>query len=178
MSAFSEISYAIDGRDRFVCVGGDWASFAEENEGQELASTEMGGRSLWDFIVDESTRKLYADLLAKVRAGLSAELEMRCDAPECRRRLGLRVSLLPSGDVEFKSVLRALEERPPQRFLATSTPRTDETLAMCSWCSRIPVGADRWLEVEDAMDCLQLRDEPALPRLESIVCPTCQARAR
>ena len=176
MQEFTEISYLIDADDRFVSVSPQWAPFAHANDGDELAPEAVTGRSLWDFIADDATRELYAEILAHVRSGATTELVLRCDAPERRRLIEMIVTRRADGNVEFKTVLLAATERPVQRLLAKSTPRTGQHLMLCGWCDRVHVGGEEWLEVEEAMDRLQLADEPELPQVDPVVCPSCFAK--
>lgn len=175
MPEFTEISYIVDEQDRLLAVSPEWMPFALKNDAAELAPEQVAGRSLWSFIDDESTRELYEAVLAHVRSGPETDLFLRCDAPERRRLIEMIVTRRPDGNVEFRTRLIGSKDRSEQRLLARSTPRTAQHLLLCSWCDRINVDGDEWLEVEEATERLELTDEPELPRLDPVVCPACFA---
>ena len=173
MRDFSQISYIVDSSDRLISLNQDWSSFAQNNGGEDLRPEAMSGRVLWDFIADEATRELYAAVLAKVRSGAPTYLVLRCDAPASRRLIEMAVHKLENGDVEFKTVLLAAKDRPFQRLFDHSTPRTTHHLMVCSWCDRVHVGGEEWVEVEEAMERLHLNDETELPQVDPMVCMAC-----
>jgi hypothetical protein len=82
------------------------------------------------------------------REARSVDLPFRCDGPEVRRELNLRVAPISSGRlVLFAARLRSEERRSEfQPLLAAATPRTPELLVMCGWCDRFLVGQS-WVEV-------------------------------
>jgi len=178
MIDFPEITYVVDAQDHLVSVNTEWSEFAVENDGQDLSPTEVIGRSLWDFIEDEPTRELYRNILAHVRAGGSTELVLRCDGPEQRRLIEMVVTRLPERMIQFKTALLASKDRPPQRLLDRSAPRSTEHVKVCSWCDRVNIdsNANAWSEVEEAMEHLHLTDAPKLPIVDRVVCPTCTAK--
>lgn len=173
---FTEITYVIDAQDRLVSVSAEWLEFAIRNGGENLEPSQVLGRVLWDFICDDPTREIYETVLDHVRAGVETDLILRCDAPECRRLIEMIVSRRANGDVEFKTVLLASKLRSPQRLLAKSTPRTAQHVMLCTWCDQVNVDVDKWFEVEAAMDYLRLTDEPELPMIEPVICPSCYAK--
>lgn len=176
MSDSPEISYVVDARDRLVSVSPGWMDFASRNGGGELTPEKVKGRELWDFVHDEVTRRLYREVLARVRGGTKTSLVLRCDGPEERRLIELIITRQPGEHVEFKTVQLASKSRPAQRLLESSTPRTAERLMVCSWCDRVSTGPGRWMEVEEAMEQLHLDDQEELPGIEPATCPVCHAK--
>jgi hypothetical protein len=176
MTDFREITYVVDAQDRLVAVSPEWSDFAVHNDGAELSPEQVKGRSLWEFIADETTQELYRAVLARVRTGPPADLVLRCDAPERRRLIEMEVTPQPEGQVAFKTVLLAAKDRPEQRLLNRTTPRTQQHVMVCSWCDRVSVGRDEWLEVEPAMERLGLDGAEELPRVEPVVCAQCYAK--
>jgi len=176
LTKFSEISYVIDAQDRIVSIGPEWTEFAQQNGGAELTPDKIIGHPLWKFIDDQPTRELYHEVLAHVREGAETELVLRCDSPEKRRLIRLVVSQLPDYAVGFKAVLLSSKSRPAQRLFDCSTPRTAARVMVCSWCDRVHHGKDEWVEVETAMECLNLVDATELPQLKPVVCPSCYAK--
>lgn len=167
------LSYAIDEQDRLVRVDEGYYRFAEEN-GWVEARTSLG-RSLWDYVAGEDLRKVQRLLLRRVRDEVgSVELPFRCDGPEVRRKMDIRIAAGRGGRaVLFSAQLRVEEEREePMPLLDAAAPRGEELLAMCGWCDRFEVEGE-WVEVEEAARRLDLFDRPELPALSHGICPAC-----
>jgi hypothetical protein len=100
----------------------------------------------------------------------------RCDGPEVRREMNIRIVARPGGRVVlFGARTRSEEPRDlPQRLLDPATPRNDEVLEMCGWCDRFEVDGE-WVEVEEAARRLELLNRPELPALSHGICPDCNA---
>ena len=59
---------------------------------------------LWRFIADPETTYLYKQIFAKIRSGKSpVRIPFRCDSPECRRFMEMKLSLLAGDSIEFLS---------------------------------------------------------------------------
>lgn len=167
------LNYAIDEQDHLVKVNESYYSFAAEN-GWEEAGTSLG-RSLWDYVAGEEMRKLQRMLVRRVRDEVGdVELPFRCDGPDVRREMDIRIVARPGGRVVlFSARLRSEEEREePQPLLDPEAPRSEETLAMCGWCDRFEVEGE-WVEVEEAARRLELFARPELPALRHGICPDC-----
>jgi hypothetical protein len=171
----TEILYRINARDELVSVGGAWTAFALENDGGDLAGDRVVGCSLWGFIDDESTRRLYRQLLKIVRHGNPMTFPLRCDCPGQRRHLEMTLSPCPgdAGEVLFRSRLVSLEERAATPLLARHTLRSGELIRCCAWCNRFVLGASEWVELEEAIDRLQLFAKTKLPGISHGICPNC-----
>jgi hypothetical protein len=104
----------------------------------------------------------------------SVELPFRCDGPDVRREMDVRIAAHSSGRfVLFSARLRS--ERPrakSQPLLSADAPRGEQTLTMCGWCDRFLVGAE-WVEVEDAVAQLGLFQRAELPAIGHGLCPDC-----
>lgn len=167
------LSYAIDEHDHLIRVDEGYYRFAEEN-GWEEAGTSLG-RSLWDYVSGDEMKKLQRLLVRRIRDGVGdVELPFRCDGPNVRREMDIRIVARPGGRVVlFSARLRSEQERDlPQRLLDPATPRSDEVLTMCGWCDRFEV-AGEWVEVEEAAKRLGLFNSPELPTLSHGICPDC-----
>jgi hypothetical protein len=167
------LSYAIDENDHLIRVDEGYYSFAEEN-GWEEATTSLG-RSLWDYVAGHEMVKLQRLLVRRIRDEVGdVELPFRCDGPEVRREMNIRIVARPGGRVVlFSARMRSEEARDlPQRLLDPATPRSDEVLEMCGWCDRFEVDGE-WVEVEEAARRLELFNRPELPLLSHGICPDC-----
>ncbi|HET7483881.1 MAG TPA: hypothetical protein VFJ64_00735 [Solirubrobacterales bacterium] len=167
------LSYAIDEQDHLVRVDQGYYRFAEEN-GWGEAATSLG-RSLWDYVAGEEMKKLQRMLVRRIREEVgSVELPFRCDGPDIRREMNIRIVARPGGRaVLFSAQLRSEEEREvPQPLLDPEVPRSESALTMCGWCDRFEVDGG-WVEVEEAARRLELFNRPELPALSHGICPDC-----
>lgn len=113
-------------------------------------------------------------LLRRIRGEVGrVMLPFRCDAPDLRREMDIRIAAHAGGRlVLFSAQLRREEPREFQPLLWTASPRGEETLTMCGWCDRFLVD-DEWVEVEEAARRLRLFERPEMPRIEHDICPDC-----
>jgi hypothetical protein len=167
------LSYAIDEQDHLIRANEGYYRFAEEN-GWKEASTSLG-RSLWDYVAGDEMRKLQRMLVRRIRDEVgSVELPFRCDGPDVRREMDIRIVARPGGRaVLFSARLRSEEPREElQPVLDPLAPRSSDTLTMCGWCDRFEVDGE-WVEVEEAARQLELFNRPELPGLSHGICPEC-----
>jgi hypothetical protein len=167
------LSYAIDEHDHLIRVDEGYYRFAEENGWREAGSSL--GRSLWDYVAGHELVKLQRLLIRRLRDEVGdVELPFRCDGPEVRREMNIRMVARPGGRVVlFSARLRSEEARDlPQLLLDSGTPRSEETLEMCGWCDRFEVDGE-WVEVEEAARRLELFNRSELPALSHGICPDC-----
>lgn len=169
--AVEALSYAIDDQDRLVRLDDGFYRFAEEN-GWDDAEGSIG-RSLWDFVGGEDVRRLQRLLVRRIRDGVrDVELTCRCDGPERRREMDVRIAATSSGrGVLFSARVRTEEERDePQALLDPDVPRAADLLPMCAWCDRFEVDGE-WVEVEEAARRLELFRRSELPAIDHTICP-------
>ena len=100
----------------------------------------------------------------------------RCDSPELRRHMRLEIEPLRERAIEFRGVFVAAEPRPLLRLVARNASRSEALLVSCSFCLRIRLPDDEWVEAEDAVVRLGLLARERIPRLAHGVCPACKAR--
>ena len=167
------ISYQIDPQDCIVSVSDSWEVFARANDGAAVLPDKVLGRPLWDFIQDRSVRQLYRHLVAKARGGEPVEFDYRCDSPSQRRVFLMRIAPVMTERIEFLSRLLSSEPRPPQGLLDAQSPRSPAVLRICSWCLRVAVTSDEWVEMEAAVRRLKLLHAETLPALTHGICPRC-----
>lgn len=169
-----EFIYRVDPEDSIVFANANWYDFACENGEAALIPGVVVGSPLWSFICNSETRHLYEILLKKIRnTGRSVKVPYRCDSPDCRRFMELRIARLANQEVEFRSRILRLELRVPVRLLEGNVERTEELLIMCSWCKKVAVPDKGWVEVEEAVNVLRLFDKPRLPRISHGICDPC-----
>ncbi len=167
------VRYRINANDEMVFVDDAWDRTAAGMSGPK-APTVVGKR-LWEFIGDGPTRRIYREILNRVRDGCVAQFSLRCDDASHRRLMRMTVRLATSGIVEFHTEPLETVSRAPIPLLSHGVPRSDTMLRACSWCNRIDVGADEWTEVEDAVERLRLFERETVPQLSHGVCESCHA---
>lgn len=174
MSSTDRLSYVIDRSDRIVSVNDAWASFAKYNAGTDLMPPAVLGSSLWAAIQDATTRELYRLLLRRVRDGTSdLAFRFRCDSPEYRRLLEMRIQCGPEERVAFSTTEVVVEKRSAVPLLDTTQSRSEAMLKVCSWCMLVRLPDERWVEVEQAVAELHLFSVARLPQISHGICPRC-----
>ena len=130
-------SYLIDAQDRLDWVSPSWLAFARENGAAELTAELVLGQSLWSYIADECTHKLYQALLGQIRNDESqVVVPFRCDSPRLRRYMRLTIVYWGQGRVRFDGTLVRAEARDYLGVLDMQTARSTHCLTMCSICQR------------------------------------------
>jgi hypothetical protein len=168
------LNYAIDHDDRLIQVDEGFYEFAAAN-GWDGASDCLG-RALWDFVAGTELVKLQRILLRRIRSEVrEVELPFRCDGPDVRREMDIRISANASGRlVLFSASPREEVRREPQPLLDVSAPRGEDTIEMCGWCDRFRVDGE-WVEVEVAAERLNLFARTELPAISHGICDDCSA---
>lgn len=175
--AETTIRYVLDDRDHIVQVGGDWTPFACENGAEELHENEVVGRSLWDFVVSSSLRRVYRQLLDKVRQnGNTVVFPYRCDSPQERRYAKMTVTPGASGKVEFVSEMLRSEKRLTPVNMVAGMASWKLTIC-CSVCGRLK-HQDDWLEVEQAVTAGLALSEDMEVQVAYGICPSCRETLR
>lgn len=169
------VRYRINARDEIVFVDEAWEAIASALPAPHVRPASVTGRVLWEFIGDGVTRALYEQLLARVRAGRTAQFNLRCDSATYRRLVRMTVAPETEGCVDFRTETLEVHRREPQPLLSLDIPRSDDFVRACGWCNRIDVGTDDWIEVEDAVERLRLFEQDAVPHLSHGVCESCHA---
>jgi len=166
--------WVIDGADQIVRVNEAWLAFARENGAPELTAALVTDQSLWRFIQGRETAYLYKQIFSRVRAGNSpVKFPFRCDSPDCRRFMEMKLSLLSGAAIEFTTKLRQWEYRQPLDLLTGSGDRSEQFVKICSWCKKIYIPERGWGEVEEAIGPLDLFGNHARPRMTHTICEAC-----
>jgi FixJ family two-component response regulator len=166
------VTFTIDRHDAIVDVNDSWTTFALANDAPELVRDRVLERSLWDFIVDPTTRQLYGDVLLRVRRGTPARFPFRCDSPTALRHLEMRLTPGPDDTVQLESVVLASELRVQQPLWDRHVWRREALVRACSWCKRVDA-AGEWVEVDEAIGRLRLFEHHDMPSVSHGICPDC-----
>ena len=172
-------TYIVDKNDRMLGLSANWQSFSDPNAGGAAClPINIVGSSLWGHIAEWETKHLYEMILEGVRnSQRSATFDFPCDSPEIRRFLTLSVSPLPDRSIHFKSQIVGTELRTPVHCLLANIERSDEFLRICSMCKRIAIGTEEWVEVELAVQRLELFQKRVMPKFTHGICKDCYTAA-
>jgi hypothetical protein len=171
-----EFVHRIDAEERICFVNDAWLAFAGEN-GWPVSAEQLLGSAVMSHVSDAETRHIYRLLIARVRKeARPIHFRYRCDSPEQRRFLEMRIRALPLGEVEFRSRVLGVERREAIKLLERGpTRRSADPLQICSWCKAV-YAHTAWLELEEAVQRLGLLAEANLPSLSHGICPACSDR--
>ncbi len=166
------MKYWFDNRDCITKVDENWLRFAMENGAPHLTPEAVKGRHLSTFISDAGSCELWARLLERARAGVPVAFSIRCDAPDRRRTMSLRLRTDRSR-IRVTSTLVAQEFRQPMDLLRTPRESAGASLTACGWCRRFELAPGVWVEVEVLVENLSLFALPVLPPVTNAICPAC-----
>ncbi len=167
--------YCVDASDTIVAVDEWWLAFAKENNTTDLDEPSVVGKSLWSFIADYATQKLYKEIHRFVRVtGNPITVPFRCDSPTLRRYMQLTITQRENQQLAYESIL--LRAVPSRRLsvLDPSEERSAAFLTMCSFCKRSLIEPAGWLEMENIAIKLRMYRKQTVPELRYTVCPECE----
>jgi hypothetical protein len=169
------IVYRIDSNNRIIEVDENWDWFALDNDSPHLVRDQVMHKPLFDLISDPMSRHLYQLLIERVKhTSKPISFNFRCDSPEKRRYMHMEMSYQETCDgVSFQSSTEREEPREPVELLSPQASRSDELVIVCSWCKRIKISDDEWVEIEQGVQQLGLFDAEVLPQLSHGMCPDC-----
>jgi hypothetical protein len=166
--------WIIDDADKIVHVNDDWLAFAEENTAPQLTASLVLDQPLWRFIQGQETVYLYKQIFGRLRAGKSpVKFPFRCDSPDCRRFMEMKLSLLAGDAIHFMAQILRQEWRQPLDLLNASRDRSEEFLKICSWCKKVNIPGRGWGEIEAAIEALDLFGNHSMPRMTHTICDAC-----
>lgn len=172
-----DLEYAVDREDRISRVCDRWDRVAEDAGAPQLVAGRVVGSFLWGHVTDPTTRLLWEALAAAARStGRHRSVPLRCDTPEWRRWIRLDVSVA-GPELVFQSRLERVELRSrPLPLSPTPAAGEGSPLWMCSWCKRVAVRKDDWLELEEAAVRLGLFEEARPVAISHGICGSCTVR--
>jgi hypothetical protein len=168
-----EFIHRIDSEGRISFVNDAWLAFAAEN-GWTTTASQVVSSPLMQHIADAETRHIYRLLIHRtLEEGHRSRFLYRCDSPDYRRLMEMRISKRAPDQVEFCSRVLRLEQRDAVDVLDPAfRNRSNEIVTVCSWCKAF-LADHAWLEVEQAVGRLGIFVETALPRISHGICPAC-----
>jgi len=172
------ITYHLDKENRIVYLSDEWQLFADENKASHLTAETVLNKSLYDFVTDRKSKHIYKMLVDRsTKSKKILQFSFRCDAPDRRRFMSMKIIPLEGGLVGFKSCIEREEHREPVLILDFDADRSDEVLVICGWCKKIKIDENNWVEVEAAIDTLELFENKSLPELSHGMCESCYENA-
>ncbi len=161
-------AYRIDARDHVASVETAWLDFNGEPTGR------LPKVLFWDFISGHEVRHLFKMMFDTARSEhRRVAVPFRCDTPTARRFMELRIKPIEEGGLSIEGKLVHRESRSSVELLADVDRDPNRFLEICSWCKRVDLGGDNWVEVEDAVRELDLMGDMLLPTLTHGICFDC-----
>lgn len=171
-------SCRIDADDRIVSVNHGWELFADSNGAPELFAEGVVGRSMWELIGDDAVKELFTALHETVRRqGRSIEFRYRCDAPEFRRFMQMRIDPLDGGHLQITHEITEEQPLPTPLYFTERRVQSPRQVLRCSVCNALNVG-DGWKTVEEAIEAGLRSDEDRPIQVLYRVCDSCISRVR
>lgn len=172
------ITYHIDNNHNIVYLSNEWQFFADENKAKKLTSETVLDKSLFDFITGRESVHIYEMLINRIKqVQAKINFSFRCDSPERRRYMDMEIFPVDGELIGFKSCVLREEPREPVRLLDVDIERSDEFINICSWCKNVDIGG-KWVEIEKAIEKLEIFNSSVLPQLSHGVCSSCYENIR
>lgn len=148
MTASKKNTYFLNDHDNIVSVDGSWDKFAKDNGGESVQSGDICGSSIWSFIKGDATRMWLEVIFQYVRLhGTSVERLYRCDSPELKRYMRMRIVPEENGTLRVEHEILDTEERAVPVYMQYGTTASKNTRQRCSICGRVNI--DGWKELTD-----------------------------
>jgi hypothetical protein len=162
--------WIIDAAEVMVHVNDDWLAFARENDAPQLTEAMVLGQPIWRFIEGPENVYLFQQIFGRLRAGKGpVTFPFRCDSPDCRRFMEMKLTLLPENGILFQARMLRQEYRRPLHFIGPAP----DAVTMCSWCKKVYIPGHGWGEIEAAIQALDLFGRPQTPLFTHGLCPSC-----
>jgi hypothetical protein len=175
MAEFS-VEYSIDDQNRLVSFNENWDPFALQNSSAHLVAENISGQSLFEHISGEELSQLWRYIIDGVRKRQSsAEFDFRCDSPDFKRFMRMRV-WHQKDRVVFTSTLLRTKAASGLKIFDVKPTRSKLQILACSWCKSIKAGETLWLEPEIAVERMQLLEHDHPPEISHGICPVCYSR--
>ena len=87
--------------------------------------------------------------------------------------MSLAITSMEADTLQLQGTLLREEVRSPVNLLDPNMERTHDFVTICSWCKRVLLPYEKWVEVEEAVLQLALFNVRACPQLTHGICPSC-----
>ena len=154
-------------------MNNQWDQYAVNNNAADLASPNIIGLSLWEFIHGEDVRKLYEDVLASVRSQKkTVSFPYRCDTELDKQYLTLTLTpFMQNNSVQFYS--RIVDKIPFKTDKPVKLDFGKSGILRCSVCNRLHC-QNEWVEPEKAVNygllaTIDDKIKPYQPSAETVI---------
>jgi len=133
------------------------------------------GTLLLDHVDGPAVREFVGRLLeAARRMARPVEFAYRCDSPDRRRFMRLRLEPASDGSLAIRSWIEREEARAPMVLLDPAAARSEDFVRVCAWCRRIEAEGE-WIALEEAIEHRDLLAREPVPDITHTICPECDA---
>jgi len=168
--------YWLDTDDRILRVSNTWNDFALNNDGIDVVSNRIVGKRLKEYIHGEATWIWLQTVFQYVRLiGKPVERPYRCDSPNTRRFMAMRIGIETDGSLEVSHRIIRTEPISPALRFETVLPPIFPAILRCSICNRIR-SAGIWREANPT-DTAAKTNPPSALQVAYDVCPECKKQA-
>lgn len=178
--------FIIDAADRIIHLDDEWAKYAAEKGEADLATDRLIGRPIWSFLHGIETIHLYRLLVLRARRGVQIESRLRVEAGGVSQFMRMRMQSVGGDSVIFEATPLPEDIAPedmaasmessggrPQDPNVSQEEVAPALLVVCSWCGRLKIRDETWVEVEVAISQLGLFELESLPQMSHGVCEEC-----
>jgi hypothetical protein len=166
------ICYWLNMSDVIVRVAPGWDASAIENDARNLMSQTVVGRYILDFVVGDATKMYVRAMLQSARIIRRPLVrEYRCDSPDTRRFMKMRLMLEENGLLRWEHGLLKTESFSKRHLFSTINQRGSgraHFTVRCSMCNAVKVSGV-W---GDPDEILHSAGEETVPVIYG-VCPNC-----
>lgn len=170
----AQLIYEIDKYNVIRRIAGSWDEFSEENETHNLATEQVIGRSLWDYVIGKDVRWLYEKLIAHVRkSGNKVVFPFRCDSPDTIRLMEMEIVPQSENTVRFVTTPVEIRQRPKQLYYNYISHGQRCHVFCCSICNRVK-SENAWVQLDEALQVQRLLDSDKPLSMYGALCPECK----
>jgi hypothetical protein len=146
-------SYWLDKEDKIVKVCSNWDHFALNNEGEDVLGYKISSKPIWNYISGDISKMWLRALIDLCRlTEKTIERPYRCDSPELRRYLKMKISIEEGNLLRFDHIVERLEDREKPVYFEHAT--VAGVAFRCSICGQVHLKG-KWYEPDDrsALQC-------------------------
>ncbi|MEG3619005.1 hypothetical protein V5T82_11110 [Magnetovibrio sp. PR-2] len=167
------VAFTVDADNIIIDVNDQWDLFAIENDADGLVHAHVIGQPLLKYVTGDSTRMFVEVMLqgARVRNTIISK-PYRCDSPDLKRALEMRIIPLDNHEVRLENHIVSLQTvAQPVHFIGHATPSSDR-VKRCSMCNKVELDQE-WRDPLDGSVAQSFLD-PSSVKVYYGVCDPCQ----
>lgn len=167
----SSVIYWLNSSYEIIGVNAEWDRFALCNGGDSILGHLVIGKPLFSFIIGDSTRMVVDNLLQRAQIPHQEVCRSyRCDSPDLRRYMEMRIIPEPSKTLRLEHKLIRQESVTPPIYYQYN-PTSHRPYRRCSICNKV-MYRQVWSEGSDLIHSFP---QPAAHSIDVVyhVCPHC-----